>query len=320
MSCRLAPWGAAAVRNLSVRTRRPQTAAIQRIARSNQIPVHKIPFLTIRRGLADDINSRPPPPGDYYESDLPPPPPEEHSPSPSEPEAPREYVPQPPEIFAPNFLNAQAIAALERASEGEDYFEEEAEGLLFDMPDKVGQNEQLQGRYDPVVDQITKILMRDGKLSKAQRHMSLILNYLRTTPAPTISPLRPLLPGSPPASQLPLNPLLYLTLAIDSIAPLIRIMNIKGAAGGGHALEVPEPMSSRKRRRLAIMWILEAVKKKRGAGSGRKQFSVRFAQEIVAVVEGRSGVWQKRDQLHRLGTASRANLNHRAVTGLGFKR
>ncbi|KAI1087812.1 ribosomal protein S7 [Rostrohypoxylon terebratum] len=313
MSCKLAPWGAAAaVRNLSIRTRRPQTAAINRIGRSSQIPLHKTPFLTTRRGLADDINSRPPPPGDYHNSDLPPPP--------SPPEAPREYVPQPPEIFAPNFLNAEAIAALQKASEGEDYYEEEIEGLLFDMPDKVGPDEKLQGRYHPVVDQITKVIMKDGKLSKAQRHMGLVLNYLRTTPAPTISPLRPLLPGSPPASQLPLNPLLYLTLAIDSVAPLIRVNAIKGAAGGGHALEVPEPLPARKRRRLAIMWILEAVKKKRGTGSGHKQFATRFAQEIVAVVEGRSGVWQRRDQLHKLGTSSRANLNHPAITGKGFKR
>lgn len=224
-------------------------------------------------------------------------------------------MPKPVEIFAPNFLNAEAIAALEKAAAGQDIYDEGQDGLIFDMPERPGKHEQLQDRYHPVVDQVTKLLMRDGKLSKAQRHMSLILNYLRTTPAPKVSPLRPLLPGSPDPSQLPLNPLLYLTLAIDSVAPLVRIRSLKGAAGGGQALELPEPMAARARRRLAVMWILDAVRRKRSTGSGRAQFATRFAQEIVAVVEGRSAVWERRNQVHKLGTAARANLTHYAVVG-----
>ncbi|KAI1101253.1 ribosomal protein S7 [Jackrogersella minutella] len=310
MSCKLAPWGvAAAVRNLSIRTRRPHISAMQRISRPEQRPLLQTPFLIARRGLADDIYSRGPPP---EESDVPPPPPPEDS---SQSAAPGEYVPKPPEIFAPNFLNAEAIAALEKAAQGQDIYDDDNEGLLFGMPEKVGKNEQLQSRYDPVVEQITKLLMKDGKLSKAQRDMSLILNYLRTAPAPKVSPFKPLLPGSPPAEHLPLNPLLYLTLAVDSVAPLIRIRGIKGAAGGGHALEVPEPMPARARRRLAVTWMLDAVRRKRSQGSGRAQFATRFAQEVVAVVEGRSSVWDKRNLVHRLGTASRANLSHHAVKG-----
>lgn len=224
-------------------------------------------------------------------------------------------MPKPPELFAPNYLNAEALAALEKAAAGEDIDGEGEEGLLFGMPERVGKNQQLQDRYHPVVDQVTKLLMKDGKLGRAQRHMSLILNYLRTNPAPKVSPLRPLLPGSPSPEQLPLNPLLYLTLAIDSVAPLIRIRALKGAAGGGRALEVPEPMPARARRRIAVMWIIDAVCKKRSMGSGRNQFATRFAQEIVSVIEGRSGIWDKRAQVHKTGTAARANLTHFAVVG-----
>ncbi|KAI1407243.1 ribosomal protein S7 [Hypoxylon sp. FL1857] len=303
MSCKLTPWGATAVvRNLSIRTRQPATPAL-RAARLEQRPVQNAPFLITRRGLADDIYSRQPP----EQSSEPPPPPPSSSPP--------EYVPKPVEVFAPNFLNAEAIAALEKAAAGQDIYGEGEEGLLFGMPARPGKNEQLQHRYHPVVDQVTKLLMRDGKLSQAQRHMSLILNYLRTTPAPKVSPLRPLLPGSPPPSQLPLNPLLYLTLAIDSVAPLVRIRALKGAAGGGQALELPEPLPVRARRRQAMMWILDVVERKRSTGSGRAQFATRFAQEIVAVVEGRSAVWDRRNQVHKLGTAARANLTHYAVVG-----
>ena len=131
--------------------------------------------------------------------------------------------------------------------------------------------------------------------------MGLILNYLRTSPAPKINPLRPLLPGAPPPAHLPLNPLLYLTLAIDSVAPLIRVKSMKGMAGGGAALELPEPMAVRARRRTAIMWILEIVNKKQSRGSGRAQFAHRFAEELgveeqiwfLEYPETRLAIWRK---------------------------
>jgi small subunit ribosomal protein S7 len=37
-------------------------------------------------------------------------------------------------------------------------------------------------------------------------------------------------------------------------------------------------------------------------------FAMKVAEEIVSVVEGRSGAWQKRDGLHKLAVAARANM------------
>lgn len=51
-------------------------------------------------------------------------------------------------------------------------------------------------RYDPVVKQLTNLLMKDGKLSVAQTNMGIILSYLRTASPPNYSPTRPLLPGA----------------------------------------------------------------------------------------------------------------------------
>jgi len=156
-------------------------------------------------------------------------------------------------------------------------------------------------------------MMRDGKLGKAQRHMAMILNYIRTQPAPKLNPAKPLLPGTPPASHLPLDPVNYITIAIDSVAPLVRVRGFSGLGGGGRALDVPFPMEQRQRRRVAMQWILEAALKKKSKGSGRTMYAHKVAEEIVAVMEGRSGVWDKRMQIHKLGTASRANLSHRDI-------
>ncbi|EPE34601.1 Ribosomal protein S7 [Glarea lozoyensis ATCC 20868] len=201
------------------------------------------------------------------------------------------------------FANLLALGQLQNASNGEPV------GHKFGLPTlPLPSNANLHYRYDPVVDQVTNLLMQHGKLGVAQRNMAFILNFLRTSPPPQTNPDRPLLPGSPPAYALPLNPVLYLTLAIDSIAPLLRIRSQKGAAGGGTALQIPVPLGLRQRRRTAITWILDAASKKKSRGSGKNQFAQRVAEEIISVVEGRSGVWDKRGLIHKSGTSARANL------------
>ncbi|KAL8803157.1 MAG: hypothetical protein Q9182_003329 [Xanthomendoza sp. 2 TL-2023] len=188
----------------------------------------------------------------------------------------------------------------------------ETSGHKFGLPAlPLAANMHLKYRYAPIVKQVTNLLMRDGKLSVAQRNMAMILNHLRTASPPTVNPDRPLLPGSPPASHLPLNPILYLTLAVDSVAPLLRLRTQKGMAGGGVALQMPVPLALRQRRRQAVMWILDSVSKKPSRGSGRGSFAQKVAEEVIAIVEGRSGVWDRRGGIHRLAVSARANLNIR---------
>lgn len=138
--------------------------------------------------------------------------------------------------------------------------------------------------------------------------MSMILSHLRTAPPPAVNPSRPLLPGAPPPSHLPLNPVLYLTLAIDSVAPLLRIRSQRGAAGGGVALQIPVPLGLRQRRRQAVQWIIDAASKRKTRGSGRGGFAQKVAEELISVVEGRSGVWDRRGGAHKLAVSARANL------------
>lgn len=142
----------------------------------------------------------------------------------------------------------------------------------------------------------------------SDQDMAVVLNHLRTAPPPSVNPARPLIPGSPPPSQLPLNPVLYLQLAIDSVAPLLRIRSQKGAAGGGVALQIPVPLRLRQRRRIALMWILDVISKKRSKGSGREMFGQKIADELIAIVEGRSSVWDRRGTVHKLGVGARANV------------
>ncbi|KAL0469496.1 ribosomal protein S7 domain-containing protein [Neurospora intermedia] len=219
---------------------------------------------------------------------------------------------QPPVEVTPE--NAAALSQLSEIAYGVKAADVAIEGHKYGLPTLPLPSElHHKYRYSEVVNHATKLLMKDGKLSKAQRDMAMILNYLRSSPPPKLNPSRPLIPGHPPASHLPLNPVEYLTVAIDSVAPLIKMRGYKGLAGGGRSLEVPQPIPARQRRSTAFKWILDVVNKKPSKGSGRTMFAHRVAEEIVAVVEGRSSVWDKRMLIHKLGTANRANLNSPAL-------
>ena len=182
------------------------------------------------------------------------------------------------------------------------------QGLRYDLPNKIPHRKN--DRHPDIVDQVTNLMMKDGKKSVAQRNMAVILSTFRTSPAPTYPSNRALVPGAPPANHLPLDPVSYLKVALDSVSPLLKLRSQRGAAGGGVALQIPVPLAERQRRRQAFMWVLDAVKKKQNRGSGRDTFAHRVAAELISVVEGKSSIWTKRDAIHKLATTARSNLNY----------
>ncbi|ESZ94665.1 hypothetical protein SBOR_4916 [Sclerotinia borealis F-4128] len=208
-----------------------------------------------------------------------------------------------------SFANLLALGRLGHLENGANPNDLTIDGHKFGLPElPIPSDHNMKHREDPVVSQVTNMIMQHGKKSVAQRNMSYILNHLRTASPPTPNPAKPLLPGTPPASHLPLNPVLYLTTAIDSIAPLLRIRSQKGAAGGGASLQIPVPLGIRQRRRQAIKWIIDAASKKKSRSSGRGMFAQRVAEEVISVVEGKSQLWDKRILVHKTGTSARANL------------
>lgn len=98
-------------------------------------------------------------------------------------------MPRPIEPFADNFLNEEAIAALEEAASGQHALDLIAAGLKYGMPTPPGKRDKLQDRYHPVVHQITRMLMRDGKLSRAQkvRHTSPLVWHFPISCPPLLS-------------------------------------------------------------------------------------------------------------------------------------
>ncbi|RPB24835.1 ribosomal protein S7, partial [Terfezia boudieri ATCC MYA-4762] len=160
----------------------------------------------------------------------------------------------------------------------------------------------LHHRYSPLLDQVVNLFMRDGKKATAQKYVQKVLDILRTKPPPKEQTKYNLIANHLPLSSLPRNPPAYLLTAIDSLAPLMRLKAMK--ASGGFSNQVPEPLNERQRRKTAIGWMLSVSKGKKD----RMHFAERFAEEVVAVVEGRSSAWDRRLQIHKTAVGARANV------------
>ncbi|KIX05684.1 uncharacterized protein Z518_03656 [Rhinocladiella mackenziei CBS 650.93] len=191
-------------------------------------------------------------------------------------------------------------------------------GHKFPLPDirSFAKTDHFKKRYDPVVDQVTKSLMRHGKLSQAQKHMDSILDILRTAPSPQgviVAPDRALM-TTLPRDALPLYPVQYLTTIIDSLAPLVKIRQQRGLLGGGASMPIPVPLTLRQRRRTAIQWILLGAESRRDI-----KLADRVAKELISVAEGKSGAWERRQRVHRMAISARANVRA-ALGGVKIKK
>ena len=73
--------------------------------------------------------------------------------------------------------------------------------------------------------------------------------------------------------------------------------------GGGVSLPIPVPLGVKQRRRTAMQWILSSADKRQ-----ESRLADRVSRELIAVVEGRSSVWDRRATVHKMGVSARSNV------------
>ncbi|KAF9904382.1 hypothetical protein EC991_002721 [Linnemannia zychae] len=135
---------------------------------------------------------------------------------------------------------------------------------------------------NPILSQLVNTIMKDGKKARAQRFVADALLEIR--------------------SRTQSDPYHVILDALELASPILKLTAIKK---GSKVLQVPTPMTERQRRRKAIVWILEASDKRKG----EKLFKDRLATEFLAVVNGNSGALVKKNQLHKMALANRANAS-----------
>jgi small subunit ribosomal protein S7 len=94
------------------------------------------------------------------------------------------------------------------------------------------------------------------------------------------------------------NPLDVFVHAVDNVKPAIEV---RSKRVGGATYQVPTPVSSRRQQALAIRWILEAVRGRKGRPVDRS-----LADELLAAYRREGIAMTKRENVHRMADANKA--------------
>lgn len=94
------------------------------------------------------------------------------------------------------------------------------------------------------------------------------------------------------------DPLQTFDLALKNVTP---IMEVKARRVGGANYQIAIEVRPARRQTLAMRWIIEATKARKGAPMAR-----RLADELVAASKREGGAMKKREDVHRMAESNRA--------------
>ena len=135
-------------------------------------------------------------------------------------------------------------------------------------------------RYrDKLVSKFINCLMHDGKKSKAQtafyRAMDIIEEKLKGK-----------------------DPLEVFKTAIENVKPLIEV---RSKRVGGATYQVPIEVTRKRQLSLAIRWILDATRAKKGRPVAEK-----LADELIAAFNKEGAAYTTRENIHKMAEANKA--------------
>ena len=122
-------------------------------------------------------------------------------------------------------------------------------------------------------------LMHDGKKSVAQRSFYSAMDMI--------------------SEKIPdKEPIEIFTMAVENCRPSLEV---KSKRVGGANYQVPTPVNSKRQQTLAIRWILEVCRDKKGRPMDR-----RLAEELMAAYRREGAAITKRENVHRMADANKA--------------
>lgn len=94
------------------------------------------------------------------------------------------------------------------------------------------------------------------------------------------------------------NPIEVFTQAVENVKPAIEV---RSKRVGGATYQVPTPVNSKRQRTLAIRWIIQAARGKKG-----RPTHLSLADELMAAYRREGAAMTTRDNVHRMADANKA--------------
>ena len=93
------------------------------------------------------------------------------------------------------------------------------------------------------------------------------------------------------------EPIEVFRTALENVKPEIQV---RSRRVGGQTYQVPMAVSAKRRQSLAVKWIVQAARSKKG-----KPMAVKLANEIVAAFNKEGDAITKRENVHKMAEANR---------------
>ena len=94
------------------------------------------------------------------------------------------------------------------------------------------------------------------------------------------------------------DPLVVFHEALRNVSPALEV---RSRRVGGATYQVPTPVNSKRQQTLAVRWIIEAVREKKG-----RPAHVSLAEELMAAYRREGSAMTKRENVHRMADANKA--------------
>lgn len=94
------------------------------------------------------------------------------------------------------------------------------------------------------------------------------------------------------------DPIEVFTVAVENCRPSIEV---RSKRVGGANYQVPTPVNTKRQQTLAIRWLLESCRDKKGRSMDR-----RLADEFLAAFRREGNAMTKRENVHRMAEANKA--------------
>ncbi len=94
------------------------------------------------------------------------------------------------------------------------------------------------------------------------------------------------------------EPIEVFTTAVDHVRPSIEV---RSKRVGGATYQVPTPVGPKRQQTLAIRWLLEAIRAKKG-----RPIHLTLSDELMAAYRREGAAMTKRENVHRMADANRA--------------
>ncbi|MBA7670062.1 MAG: 30S ribosomal protein S7 [Calditrichaeota bacterium] len=91
--------------------------------------------------------------------------------------------------------------------------------------------------------------------------------------------------------------------ALENVGPMLEV---KSKRIGGSTYQVPMEVSTRRRQALAMRWIIQFARQRRG-----HTMADRLAAELIAAANNDGGAFKKREDSHRMAEANKAFAHFR---------